>query len=149
MGSKNTTTQSRGVTLLPHPGRRIPRCNNSTGEGGAGRQRAGRRRRREEPGRRQEGPGAGGAKLDPGHSHNVDPRQSRRKEEPWRRNGPRLQGADHRWRSRWWRSPRWRQRANELGDAEDPGGPGWSLGLWRPRWRRRSVAEPDRLRTKF
>ncbi len=61
---------------------------------GTGWQRPGRWRRREEPGKRQEGPGAGGVQLDPGHSHDDGPRWSRWKEEPWRSDGHRLQGAE-------------------------------------------------------
>ncbi len=114
----------------------------------AGRQRPGGRRRREEPGKRQEGPGAGGAWQDPGHSHNGGPRWSQRREEPWRRNGRRLQGADQRRRSRWWRSPRRRRRANKPGGCRGSGGPGWSRGLWRPRQRRRSE-DPQRIRSDW
>ncbi len=40
-----------------------------TPTGGAGRQSPGRLRRREEPKRRKEGAGTGGARQDPGHSH--------------------------------------------------------------------------------
>ncbi len=66
-----------------------------------------RRRRMEEPGRRQEGLRAGGAKQDPGYSHDGDPRWRLRREEPWWRKGRSLQGA-----GRWWRrSPRRRRRA--------------------------------------
>ncbi len=42
-------------------------------------------RRREEPGRRQEG--AGGARRDPDPSQDGGPRWSRRREEPWWRKG--------------------------------------------------------------
>ncbi len=123
---------------------------------GAGRQRPGRRRRREEPGKRQEGPGAGGAWRDPGHSHNGSPRWSRRREEPWRRNGRWLQGADQRWRSRWRRCPR--RRAEEQGRRGGSGGPRRSRWHRRPRRRwgsrwprwsrsnrglRRSLTEPE------
>ncbi|KAL1269344.1 hypothetical protein QQF64_031633 [Cirrhinus molitorella] len=46
------------------------------------------------PGKRQEGSGAGGrTRWDPGHSHDDGPRWSRRREEPWRRNGHRLRGG--------------------------------------------------------
>ncbi len=42
MGWETQQKRSRGVTLLPLSGRRVPRRNNSTGEGGAGRQSPGR-----------------------------------------------------------------------------------------------------------
>ncbi len=42
---------------------------------GAGRQRP-RGQRREEPGKRPEGPGAGETQQDPGHSHDDGPRWS-------------------------------------------------------------------------
>ncbi len=115
---------------------------------GAGWQRPGRWRRREEPGKRQEGPGAGGAQLDPGHSHDDGPRWSWRREEPWRSDCRQLQGADQRRRSRWWRSPRRRRRANEPGGCRGSGGPGWSRGLWRPRRRWRS-GDPRRSRSDW
>ncbi len=157
MGRKNTTKQSRILTYRPPPGRCIlAPLKHPKGRGGwelgrrlrrrtdiregAGWQRPGRWRRREEPGKRQEGPGAGGAQLDSGHSHDG-PRWSRRREEPWRSDGRRLQGADQRWRSRWWRSPRRRRRANETGRCRGSGGLGWSRGIWRPR-RRRSSGDP-------
>uniref|UniRef100_A0A8C1KIS3 Chromodomain helicase DNA binding protein 3 n=1 Tax=Cyprinus carpio TaxID=7962 RepID=A0A8C1KIS3_CYPCA len=63
-------------------------------------------------GRRQEGLGAGGVQLDPGHRHNDGPR-----------NGRRFQGAHQQWRSRWWRSLRQRRRANEPGRRGGYGGP--------------------------
>ncbi len=89
------------------PRRRLRRRTNT--REGAGWQRPGRWRRREEPGKRQEGPRAGGAQLDPGHSHDDGPR----------------------WRSRWRRSPRRRRRAEERGRRGGSGGPR------RSRWRRR------------
>ncbi len=82
-GAKHTQTV-HGRDISPPPGRRVR---------GAGRQSPGRWRWREEPGRRQEGLGAGGARWDPGHSHDVDPWWSWRREEPWWRKGWRLQGA--------------------------------------------------------
>ncbi len=95
----------------------------------------GRIRRSEEPGQRQEGLGAGGARRDPGHSHDGGPQWSRRRKEPWWRKGWRLQGADRWRRSRWWRSPRWRRRADEPGRHRGSGGP--RQGRWRRRPRRR------------
>uniref|UniRef100_A0A671MNJ6 alpha-1,2-Mannosidase n=1 Tax=Sinocyclocheilus anshuiensis TaxID=1608454 RepID=A0A671MNJ6_9TELE len=65
------------------------------GSGGgriSGRRPADRDQGGDEGGRRQEGPGAGGAQQDPGHSHNSGPRWSRRWEKPWRRDSCRLQG---------------------------------------------------------
>ncbi len=113
---------------------------------GAGRQRPGRRWRREEPGKRE--PGAGGAQLDPGHSHDGGPRWSWRREEPWRRDGRRLQGADQRWQSRWRRSLRRWRRANEPGERRGSGVPGWSRGLRRPR-RSRKSGHPQRSRNDW
>ncbi len=107
------------MTLLPPPGRRVPHRNNFTGDG---RQRPGWRQRREE---------AGGAQLDPGHSHDDGPRWSWQKEESWRRNGRQLQGVDQWRQSRWRRSLRQRWRADEPGWC---GGSGWPR---RSRWRRR------------
>ncbi len=104
MGSKKHNKTVHTPDMMPPPGRCVLapqkhpkgrggwelwgrlRRRTDTREG-AGRQRPGRRRRREEPGKRQKGPGAGGAWRDPGHSHNGSPRWSRRREEPWRRNG--------------------------------------------------------------
>ncbi len=111
--SQNTwgTKQSWHVTYRPPPGRcalapqkhpkgrggwelwRRLRRRTDTREG-AGRQRPGRCWRREEPGKRQEGPRAGGAQPDPGHSHDDGPRWSRRREEPWRRDGHRPTAAE-------------------------------------------------------
>uniref|UniRef100_A0A8C1ZDA6 Chromodomain helicase DNA binding protein 3 n=1 Tax=Cyprinus carpio TaxID=7962 RepID=A0A8C1ZDA6_CYPCA len=94
-------------------------------------------------GRRQEGLGAGGVQLDPGHRHNDGPRWSRQMKEPWRRNGCRFQGAHQQWRSRWWRSLRQRRRANEPGRRGGYGGPRQSrwcrqptrrCGSGRPQW---------------
>ncbi len=48
-----------------------------------------------------------------------------------RSHGRRLQWAEQRRRSRWWSSPRQRQRADEPGECRGSGGPGWSRGLWR------------------
>uniref|UniRef100_A0A672KZS6 Myosin IIIA n=1 Tax=Sinocyclocheilus grahami TaxID=75366 RepID=A0A672KZS6_SINGR len=47
-------------------------------------------------------------------------------------------------RSRWCRSPRQRQRANEPGGCRGSGGPGWSPGLRPPRWR---SGDPRRSRS--
>ncbi len=94
----------------------------------------------------QEGPGAGGAQLDPGHSHDDGPRWSRWREEPWRSDSRRLQGADQRRRSRWWRSPR--RRANEPGGCRGSRGARVEPWALRPRRRRRSGEEPVRLRTQ-
>ncbi len=114
MGSKNTTKPVLGCDITPASRTvTIP-----PGRGGAGRQSPGRQRRREEPG----GCRTGGAWWDTGHSHYGGPRWSRQREEPWRRNGRRLQGADQRWWSRWWRSPRCRRRAEEQGRRRRSGG---------------------------
>uniref|UniRef100_A0A672PTX7 Ankyrin repeat and BTB domain containing 3 n=1 Tax=Sinocyclocheilus grahami TaxID=75366 RepID=A0A672PTX7_SINGR len=78
---------------------------------------------REEPGRRQEGPGAG-AQQDPGHSHNSGPRWSRRWEEPWRRDGCRLQGETNGGGAGGGGARGRDGEPTNQGDAEDPGGRG-------------------------
>ncbi len=98
---------------------------------GAGRQSSRGWLRREEPGRRLEGHGAGGAQQDPGHSHDDGPRWRIRREEPWRRDGCRLHGAIPQWWSRWWRSLRRRRRANETESREL--GTKWSRWVYMPR----------------
>ncbi len=68
---------SRAITIPPGRGERADRD-----QGG------------DEGRRRQERAGTGGAWRDPGHGHYGGPRWSRRREEPWRRNGRQLQGGD-------------------------------------------------------
>ncbi len=133
MGRKTTTTTvlgrditlplpegaSRAVTILPGRGERADKS-------------PGRWWRREEPGRRHEGAGTGGAWQDPGHFRYGCPWWSRRREEPWRRNGRRLQRGDQLWWSRRRRSPRWSWWVN--GPRRSPGLGGWrqSRGKLRP-----------------
>ncbi len=144
-GGKNTTKQSRILTYRPPPGRcvlaplkhpkgkgrwelgRRLRRRTDTREG-AGRQRPGRRRRREEPGKRQEGPGAGGAQLDPGHSHDDGPQWSRRREEPWWRDGRRLQGLTNGGGAGGGGARGGDGEPTSQGDAGDPGGHGGADG---------------------
>ncbi len=71
-------------------------------------ERPGRWWRRDEPGRRQEGLEAGGARRDPGHSHDSGMAADSR-------------GGDQRRWSRWWR-----RRADEAGRWGGPGGPRWN-----------------------
>ncbi len=166
-------TQVHNPDISPPPGRCVLAPWKQHGEGrvgtweaaqeedvhreGAGRHRPRGRRRREEPGKRQEGSGTGGGRSQGRNRRDPEQEEHSRTQATammmahggangGRRHGRRLQGADQRRWSRWRRSPR--QRANEPGGCRGSGGPGWSWGLWRPRWRRRSMAEPERLRTQ-
>ncbi len=139
MGRKTTTTTvlARDITLpLPEGASRavtIPPGREERADKSPG-----RRWRREEPGRRHEGAGTEGAWQDPGHFRYGCPWWSRRREEPWRRNGRRLQRGDQLWWSRRRRSPRWSWRAEEQVQWGGSGGPRWSRWRRRPRWRRGS-----------
>ncbi len=102
-------------------------------------------------GRRREGAGTGGAWRDPGHSHYGGPWWSRRREEPWRRNGHRLQGADQQWRSRWKKSLRQRRRAKEQGRRGGSGGPRQNRWCRQPTQRcgfREATVELEQHRTE-
>ncbi len=104
-------------------------------------------------GRSQEGAGTGGARQDPGRSHDDGPRSSRWREEPWRRNGHQRQ------RSRWRRAWSWgvdqegQSRADDAGGGggdpeghsgagatEDWGGAEVMVGAWRSR---KGEAQPE------
>ncbi len=70
------------------------------------------------------------------HKYVLDsqnPGRWRRREETGRsrnrrNHGHQVQVADQQWWSRCWRSPEWRRRDNEPGDAEPPGSQSYPLG---------------------
>ncbi len=132
MGRKTTTTTVLGHDItLPHTGRHVPCRNYTTGEGGAGRQES--RQAMKEGGAREETRGSRNRRSLAGPR--PLPLWSRRREEPWRRNGRRLQRGDQLWWSRRRRSPRWSGRAEEQEQWGGSGGPRWSRWRRRPRWR--------------
>ncbi len=147
MGSQNTTKQSTILTYCPPPGRCTSHCRNIQ-RGGAGgncgggwgedepRERAekpsprGWRRReaREETGSRRHTAG-------PRPSYDDGPWEIWWREEPWRRDGRELHGADQRRRSVGGGGRR--QRANEPGGCRGSVGPRRAAAepqRWGPRW---------------
>ncbi len=80
-----------------------------------------------------EGGGAGGARRDPDHSHEVDPRWSQQRKDKWERR------------------PGWRQRADEPGRRGGFGGPRWSRCAQATKAQtgiRKAAVEPEWQRTK-
>ncbi len=162
MGSKTHTKQSRGVILLPPPGRCVfAPWNNRVGEGDQGRGSGGGRTPGRGPADRDQGGDEGGRRQ------GRDRRDPEQEAHSWTQatakmmahggaDGGRSHGgvmaADSRGPTNGGGAggggPRRRRRANNPGGCRGSGGPGWSRGLWRPRRRRRSAVEPEWLRTQ-